>query len=594
MNSTLAIYLVRRWTARSLAGLVLLAAALAWPADAKQRSGAGFTLPDDLNLVPGDTGMFISVRVTDLLGSPTGKKILPAVREMSGGGLAELEKILGVPLTDVERLTVLNPTNSPTHLVLIVRTSCAYDRKRVLGEEPEKLDIDGKMFDRQHNGVVYLASDKVFMVGGRLSVAATVQAGSKRKAGPLDEALKQAGGTHHVVGAMQPEMLVRDMTAPRPGDFRGGKRPYPRKEKAPPPSRKEKELPLELTSFQEGPGEKPARKAPDMEQFLERMPPEALPYRPLFEARLLIGTLDVDSEIRAGLELRYGDEATAMDGETAARTAMYVAGHLLSRLQREELRLPPETAQLLVELSRRLQQSLKAAVVERDKTTIRASGRLKVEAEMVTSVLTALKQQAARQAAINDLKQLGLATHNYASNYRGQFFDPAILNKDGKPLLSWRVTLLPYIEQNALYPQFKLDEAWDSEHNKRLLAKMPSVYAPKVGKTKEPYSTYYRIFSGPNAIFDEKRPRFNIGNIPDGTSNTILIVEAAEAVPWTKPDVLIHDAKKPLPKLGAQFPEGFLVCMCDGSARIVRKTVTEKTLRYAIDPADGYPLGTDW
>src|SRR5262249_50595397 len=64
-----------------------------------------------------------------------------------------------------------------------------------------------------------------------------------------------------------------------------------------------------------------------------------------------------------------------------------------------------------------------------------------------------------RTGVANNLKQIGVAFHNYLSNH-GAFPASAIYGKDGKPLLSWRVALLPYLEQEALYREFKLDEPW--------------------------------------------------------------------------------------------------------------------------------------
>jgi hypothetical protein len=89
---------------------------------------------------------------------------------------------------------------------------------------------------------------------------------------------------------------------------------------------------------------------------------------------------------------------------------------------------------------------------------------------------------AADQArSTNNLKQIALAMHNYLSVYNT--FPPAyIASKDGKPLLSWRVQILPYIEEGRLYEEFHLDEPWDSEHNKALVAKMPKIYAPPAAK----------------------------------------------------------------------------------------------------------------
>jgi len=203
-----------------------------------------------------------------------------------------------------------------------------------------------------------------------------------------------------------------------------------------------------------------------------------------------------------------------------------------------------------------------------------------------------LKEARGRRRAINDLKQIALAAHNYASANNDQIFPYAITDNKGKALLSWRVFLLPYVEEDNLYKQFKLDEPWDSAHNKKLLPLMPKVYAPAMGREKDSHKTYYRVFTGPEAVFDVKgKNRYTIANIPDGTSNTVMVAEAGEAVPWTKPDELSYNPKADLPKLGGQFRDVFLVAMFDGSVRAVRRSVREQTLRDAITPDDGNVLG---
>jgi hypothetical protein len=180
----------------------------------------------------------------------------------------------------------------------------------------------------------------------------------------------------------------------------------------------------------------------------------------------------------------------------------------------------------------------------------------------------------------NNLKQIGLAMHNYL-DVHGRFPAGAIYGKGGKPLLSWRVALLPYLEQENLYKQFRLDEPWDSEHNKGLLSVVPKVYAPVTGKGREPSVTYYRGFTGNGTIFEGTQGR-RLADITDGTSNTILVVEAGEAVPWTKPDDLPYDPEKPLPKLGGLFDGDFHILMADGSTRFARKKYNEQVLRALI------------
>lgn len=192
-----------------------------------------------------------------------------------------------------------------------------------------------------------------------------------------------------------------------------------------------------------------------------------------------------------------------------------------------------------------------------------------------------------RQAQIqheNNLKQIGLAMHAYHDAFK-RFPPAATVDKAGKPLLSWRVAILPFLEQEKLYNQFKQDEPWDSAHNIKLLETIPAVYAPlddgKGGRTK----TAYCVFAGPGTVFDGNKG-ISFVAITDGTSNTILVVEAGEGVPWTKPQDLPYSDKEALPKLG-QGKNGFAVLMCDGSVKQFRSDFDVQQMRYAILRADG-------
>src|SRR5207302_9126297 len=132
-----------------------------------------------------------------------------------------------------------------------------------------------------------------------------------------------------------------------------------------------------------------------------------------------------------------------------------------------------------------------------------------------------------------NLKQIGVAMHRRMDVHK-VLPGPAIYrDKLAPPLLSWRVALLPYLEQQDLYKQFRLDEPWDSEHNKKLLGKMPDVY--RSPGAKAPTTTHYQVFVGQGTIF-EGPGGIGFAQILDGTSNTLMVVEAAAAVPWTKPE----------------------------------------------------------
>jgi hypothetical protein len=166
--------------------------------------------------------------------------------------------------------------------------------------------------------------------------------------------------------------------------------------------------------------------------------------------------------------------------------------------------------------------------------------------------------------------------------------------KDGKPLLSWRVHLLPYLGHANLYKQFKLDEPWDSEHNKKLLRYMPGEYYPVGGvKTEKEFATFYQVLTGAQTAFPGDKA-LALKDFTDGTANTLLIVEAKKAVPWTKPEDVPYDPTKPVPRLGGLFPNGFNAALANGVVRFVPSTVSEATLRAAITPAGKDVLGADW
>jgi serine/threonine-protein kinase len=191
----------------------------------------------------------------------------------------------------------------------------------------------------------------------------------------------------------------------------------------------------------------------------------------------------------------------------------------------------------------------------------------------------------------NNMRQIALAVLNYESAYNR--LPPAYLaDKNGKPLLSWRVAILPFIEQDALYQKFHLDEPWDSEHNKKLINSAVAVYRSPASKNK-PGMTNYLTIRGKDTVFPGK-DSIKIMDIVDGTSNTIMVVEAddSKAVPWTKPDDLNYDEKSPAAGLGGLFTGGFNAVLCDGSSRFLPSTTKAEMLRRLFNRNDGEVI--DW
>lgn len=209
---------------------------------------------------------------------------------------------------------------------------------------------------------------------------------------------------------------------------------------------------------------------------------------------------------------------------------------------------------------------------------------------------------AQRSQSVNNLKQIGLAMHNFHSA-NNALPAQATYDKNKKPLLSWRVALLPYMEEAALYNEFKLNEPWDSPHNKALIPRMPKVFVIP-GAKAEPGKTYYRGFSGPSTAFDLKQKNgVGVGfqEVLDGTSNTLAVVEAKEAVIWTKPEEEIpFDANanpanlgKLLGQMGAHWQGGFDALFLDGSVRFLKLSINPIVLRALITRNGGEVIGAD-
>ena len=225
---------------------------------------------------------------------------------------------------------------------------------------------------------------------------------------------------------------------------------------------------------------------------------------------------------------------------------------------------------------------------------VEGSGMLTMEFGSMTDVQAPVMMalllpaiQSARQAAqrmngSNNLKQVALAMHNYHDTYRRLPTQTGMLKGKGSGL-SWRVHLLPYLEEMDLYQQFHLDEPWDSEHNKTLIEKMPRVYASNREPKMAPGKTNIVSLIGPDTFMSrEKELRFS--DFTDGTSNTIMVVEANhdKAVVWTQPEDLPFDKSKPLNGLGQSQGNGFQVVFVDGSAQMISATISPETFKALV------------
>ena len=217
--------------------------------------------------------------------------------------------------------------------------------------------------------------------------------------------------------------------------------------------------------------------------------------------------------------------------------------------------------------------------------------------------VTTARLAARRTQSVNNMRQIMLAFHNFHDVHRGF---PAPFNTDemGKPLLSWRVHILPFIERNALYQQFHLDEPWDSDHNKKLIVQMPPIYAIPGGDLKSGLTNYLGVAGDDGMFPPTKRKEYgkkfaigrSIAEVIDGTSNTAAIVEVnnENRVIWTRPGDFDAPAMQPIQRLLGLWKGGFHAGVADGSVMFVPENVEAEQLRNFFNVHDKNPLQIDF
>jgi hypothetical protein len=558
------------------AAVVLLLTALpnGYAADKSDPAPKPTTSP--LEFVPPDAVWFVSVRVGDLWAHPAVKawgkagQAWPQAWRKTGKEMPEgfsnvidsLEQFLdsgrtvGVAPEEIERFTVFC-RKAPENVLTAATTLKPYDRKAVLaaaGIPYEERTVNGRSFyiGRTLPRTLYFVNERTFLGGmGEIAMADYLRWTPGKKDGPAAPALRLASEKHLAVVSVDAAALVRSL----------------------PPS------------------------------FV--LPPEALPYKELFKTQRATLVVDLDDQLKANLRLTFADEADAKEARTGVDAALSMFRNQFSDGGARFSKVM-ESAKVKALLDD-IQAPLKAAKADQKGATVEVEVALKIDPDVVTAALTdsvrMLEKAAKRDEIPNDLKQLAMTLLYHASANNGLLPAAARYGKNGKPVLSWRVMMLPYIGEGELYQEFHLDEPWDSEHNKKLLEKMPEIFAPKDTEAYKNHETFFQVFVGKGTAFEPpakpqpdslivtptapsdvpRNPPGPLGNglrlneFLDGP-NAIMLVEAKKAVPWTKPDDIPFDDGKMLSKVGGLSKGGFWAVTCDGSVRFIPLTVKEEVL----------------
>ncbi|VTU02032.1 Protein containing DUF1559 OS=Rhodopirellula maiorica SM1 GN=RMSM_02894 PE=4 SV=1: SBP_bac_10 [Gemmataceae bacterium] len=531
--------------------LTLTAAALvavALPVDAAPNPVADWRTDPGLKHVPTDAFLFATVKVSKLWDSPAAKPLRDWAAAQSEEALAAL---VGVPPADVDRLTLFMPSAGDEALLVLVTTRKPFESARVLrnlgsgpgDRRPGRGSSRVAEIDGPFRYVALVGEHSLLFFPrepGPAAVALAAQVMGRKADGPLAAALS-AAANHDAAFGLDVNTVAAELARPDQKD-------------APPP-----------------------------------------PFAAMLKARAATFTADFDRTARGQLTLTFPDAAAAKAAAPDLEAGIALVLKELSRgLDDPRGRDRP----LELGVYQLFATALKATKVSVEDDRVLASGEVPV-ADEVTKLVAALpktlKTFRANRKAINNLKQLALGMHNFESALAHLPGD--VVGGGDKPLAwSWRVQILPYLEQGPLYNKLDLTKPWDDPANLKVLeaAEMPKVFEHP-GRPAPKGHTYFRVFSLPKGAKGTDAPMFEEGkraprliDVSDGLSNTLMIVEAGEAVPWYKPDVLAYDGKLPLPQLGDKDTDLFLAALGDGSARAFRpSTLGQQTLRALITRAGG-------
>ena len=452
-------------------------------------------LPPDLALVPPDAFTFVSVRPNDVWDRPALKKMYGALVGADVGGPVGpgpvdqvIENATGLRLADVDRVTLVLRTEwagkkDPDFLV-VVRMTAPFDVKRSRDKLEELFggfeskDRRGRRYYTAKTGDLTLA---LFKAGEReavFGVATEVEAAIDRLDagpvdGPLSPALEAAARGHTLVAGLRgPAGLIGLVPAA------------------------DAQLPPGVAG---GVGHLRSVTAAVV----------TLDLRPAAQDHPLPG-----ADLTA--RFRFPTEAGAAAAVPAVREALGWLG-----------RSDPEPATTgLAALLPAVQTAAREAAVRQDGAEVVVTGGPRWSPAEVAGVGQKPVLTSARKLSL-----IGNALHAYADTH-GHFPPAVIRSDDGRPLYSWRVELLPFLEQDQIYRRLNRNEAWDHSDNKALLGRVPEVFGPSADDpARTPTGTRFQALVGKGGVFDPTA-KTNLPAITDGSSNTILLVEAGEPVHW--------------------------------------------------------------
>jgi hypothetical protein len=260
----------------------------------------------------------------------------------------------------------------------------------------------------------------------------------------------------------------------------------------------------------------------------------------------------------------------------------------------EPSQLPKEYQSL--DLGGSLSKALTSLSISTNVATNQLQADAKLDADFTTKFVDASDALLARQteelaarAKEDDqvhIKKLGRLVEalNAYHTAHGHFPAAAVVGSDGATLHSWRVALLPYLGEQALYDSYKFDEPWDGEHNRQLVERIPAIYSTSESSRKG--DSDYFVVTGNGTLFDGGAPSRR-ESMTDAAGETILVVQSRRQIPWTRPDDIDNSTDQSPFRLGRTLGRGFYAGFADGTVKFVPKVTDQATLRAMFTKAGG-------
>jgi hypothetical protein len=562
-------------------GGFLLAPASAQAADEPAKPVA---LPSDLALVPTDAVAFFHFRAADLWKSDALADLRLLVDKAGPDVLKQFRQRYAPDPATIDRITLVLPSSKQfiegpfpsvdpeaVSALVIVSTTKPYDRLRLmeaLGSREKVYRRSLYYFNEELWSGLLLVDDHTFVIASEDALIQFLdQAREPKKDGGLTAALQTAAAGNQFVYGVNPKVLAKE------------------------------------PQFQMVPGN----------------------LKPLLEAECITVAANFDKEMRFDFRLDYAKEADAQEGEKAARAALEmlrqylgmgiaeVEKHLKEAEDKPGAGSVAESASMILALGflRTLDDELKQAPLARKGATVllplryrkHDSAALLVAGLGFTTWMearsTRVFRNVARAIAVGGvakeenpreqkLKKIAAALEKY-HELKGAYPPAAMHDSDGRPTLSWRVALLPYLGEEELFKEFRPEEPWDSLHNKRLLKRLPEVFKTDdfdgnmrfMGEygDGDRWRTHVRVITGAGTVFDGPTGVKKT----DVAGTTILLALAEDRGPyWTKPADIRYAADQPASAIFPKAGEAVHVLLADGTFKALDRATEAKALRSMI------------